>query len=52
MNETVKGGFLSGSWSKDGTPYVLDYGEIMTYTLTATVGGNFSTSGSNANEGL
>ena len=52
MNETVKGGFLSGSWSKDGTPYVLDYGDIMTYTLTATVGGNFSTSGSNANEGL
>ena len=52
MNETVKGGFLNGSWSKDGTPYVLDYGEIVTYTLTASVGGNFSTSGSNANEGL
>ena len=52
MKGEVKGGFLSGSWSKDGTPYVLGYGEEVTYTLTATVNGNFSTSGSSANEGL
>lgn len=52
MKGEVKGGFLSGSWSKDGTPYVLDYGEEVTYTLTATVNGNFSTSGSSENEGL
>ena len=52
MKGDVKGGFLSGSWTKDDTPYVLEYGEEMTYTLTATVNGNFSTSGSNAYEGL
>lgn len=52
MKGEVRGGFLSGSWTKDGTPYVLDYGEEMTYTLTATVNGNFSTSGSSEYEGL
>lgn len=47
----VKGGFLEReSFSKDGSSMYLRSGEIVTYTLTQQVHGNFSTSGSSENE--
>lgn len=51
MTGGVKGGFLHNeSFSKDGSPIYLRYGDMLTYTLTQQIGGNFSTSGSNKNE--
>lgn len=52
MKGSMKGGFISGSWTKDGEPFYLSRGQGYTYTLTETVNGNFSTSGSNMNEVL
>lgn len=51
MSGGVKGGFLEKeSFSKDGSPMYLRSGEIVTYTLTQQVNGNFSTSGSSEYE--
>lgn len=51
MSNGIIGGFLKDeSFSKDGTPMTLDWGESMTYTLTRVVHGNFSTSHSSASE--
>lgn len=51
MPQGMKGGFLAGeSFSKDGSPIFLRTGEMMTYTLTQQVNGNFSTSSSSEYE--
>ncbi len=51
MSGGIKGGFLSSeSFSKDGSSMYLRSGEIVTYTLTQQVNGNFSTSGSSKYE--
>lgn len=51
MASGVKGGFLNDEvYSKDGNSRYFDWGEGIEYTLTLQANGNFSTSGSNANE--
>lgn len=51
MANGIRGGFLMNeSYSKDGSPMRLEWGESVTYTLTQVVHGNFSTSHSNKNE--
>ena len=52
MKGNIIGGFLDETWSKDGSPYMLNYGEEMSYELTAVINGNFSTSISSENEVL
>lgn len=51
MSGGIKGGFLeSESFSKDGSSMYLSAGDMVTYTLTQQVNGNFSTSGSSEHE--
>lgn len=52
MKDSIRGGFIKGSWDKDATPFYLGYGDGIEYTLTATTNGNFSASDSNQNEAL
>lgn len=50
MKNGIKGGFiLNERYSKDDSPSYLD-DEILSYVLTASINGNFSTSPSNENE--
>lgn len=51
MSGEVKGGFLEReTFSKDGSSMYLSAGDMVTYTLTQQVNGNFSTSGSSKSE--
>lgn len=50
MKNGIKGGFVKDeAYSKDGSPSYLD-NNVLTYELTITQNGNFSTSSSNENE--
>ncbi|MBQ6436939.1 MAG: hypothetical protein IJK20_00605 [Bacteroidales bacterium] len=49
MPKGIRGGFLTDeSYSCDATPFTLEYGESMTYTLTPVRNGNFKPSTTNS----